>query len=438
MIFPEQKTGISRRTFVASVAAAPFVTGLAGALGHAPVARAAETVQINLNIYQINDNWHTTLKKVLEGFSRANPNIDVKLNIQPSDQYWDKLQTQYAAGQAPDVTLLNMDWVVPGAARDMFVDLKPLMNRDKVDPSAYWYPFDREWGWKDGIYGGLLYAGGQALYVNKDLLSAAQLDFPSPDWTWDDLLTYSRHLTDPSKKQWGLHMADINPPTGASTSFIHSAGGTVLNDARTKCTLTEPAARQGLQYVADLILKEKVLRPPAAVQGQENPFSAGKVGLLFGGTWDEVAIRSSGVNWDFAHMPVNKATGIRSVPRDSNAWSALSTTKHKEEAWSLIKYLIGPEAQAGLMTLGIPVIRSLANSAEFENAHKPQDISVVVKDFTQFGHDIYPTPDAAQWWEVCNQELSVIWTGESSVEDATTRAAKSIDAIFAKRPPEWD
>lgn len=426
---------ISRRMLAGGLAAAPVAFALSR---RTPSVRAAETTKINLNIYQISNNWHTTLREVLAGFTKANPSIDVTLNIQPSDQYWDKLQTQYAAGQAPDVTLLNMDWVVPGAARGMFVDLKPFMERDQVDASSYWYPFDREWGWKGGIYGGLLYAGGQALYVNKDLLAAAKLAFPRSEWTWDDLLTYARKLTDPSKKQWGLHMANVNPPTGASTSFIHGEGGTVLNGARTKCTLTEPAARKGLQYVADLILKEKVLRPPAATQGQEDPFSAGKVGILFGGTWDEIAIRTSGVHWDFAPMPVNQVTGIRSVPRDSNAWSILSTTRHKEEAWALIKYLIEPDAQKGLMTLGIPVIKSVADSAAFRDAHKPQDISVVVNDFEKYGHDIYPTPDASQWWDVCKQELSVIRTGEASVEDATTRAAKSIDAIFAKRPPEWN
>lgn len=428
------KQRLSRRMLAGGAAAGAASIAFAGRNINV---RAADAVKIDLSIYQISDDWHATLKSVLDGFTSENPGIAVNLNIQPSEQYWDKLQIQYAAGNAPDVTLLNMDWVVPGASRGMFVDLKPRLEQDNVDTSAYWYPFDREWGWKDAIYGGLLYAGGQALYVNKDLLAAANLEFPDPNWTWDDLLTYAHALTDTSKDQWGIHMADINPPTGASTSFIHGAGGTVLNDARTSCTLTEPAAQQGIQFVADLILKENVLRPPAAVQGQENPFAAGKIGLLFGGTWDEVAIRTSGVNWDFAHMPVNSDTGIRSVPRDSNAWSILSTSQHQDEAWQLIKYLIGPTAQAGLMKLGIPVIKSVVESAGFLDAHKPQDISVVVSDFANYGHDIYPTPDASEWWNVCTQEFSVVWTGEASVEEATTRACDSIDAIFAKRPPEW-
>jgi hypothetical protein len=121
---------ISRRTFASGLVSAPVAFALSG---RSMPARAADDVTIDLNIYQISEDWHAVLKNVLEGFTQANPNIGVNLNIQPGEQYWDKLQTQYAAGNAPDVTLLNMDWLVPGAARGMFVDLKPLMDRDSID-----------------------------------------------------------------------------------------------------------------------------------------------------------------------------------------------------------------------------------------------------------------------------------------------------------------
>src|SRR4051812_17549383 len=124
------KQRISRRKFVGGIAAGTTAAGLALRI---PSALAADSVTIKLNIYQISEDWHAVLKNVLNGFTQANPTINVNLNIQPSDQYWDKLQTQYAAGNAPDVTLLNMDWLVPGAARGMFVDLKPLMDQDNVD-----------------------------------------------------------------------------------------------------------------------------------------------------------------------------------------------------------------------------------------------------------------------------------------------------------------
>ena len=73
------------------------------------------------------------------------------------------MQTEFAAGTAPDITINQMDWVIPGAARGMFVDLMPFIEADQVDLDAYFYDMEPEWGWQGGLYGGLLYAGDGAL-----------------------------------------------------------------------------------------------------------------------------------------------------------------------------------------------------------------------------------------------------------------------------------
>src|SRR5262245_19179119 len=123
---------------------------------------AAGPVEVRLAIYSISDAWNKSLEDALKPFEAENPNIKVKIEFRPGDGYWDKLQTDYAAGTAPDITVNQMNWVVPGAARGMFVDIKPFIERDQIDMSTYFYSMEPEWGWKGGIYGGLLYAGGQA------------------------------------------------------------------------------------------------------------------------------------------------------------------------------------------------------------------------------------------------------------------------------------
>lgn len=436
---------LTRRRLFRSAAGA-MSGGMAAGLGGAAFSRSGSSVglaqadasgRVRLAYYDIGEHWHSVFVEAVKPFQDANPQIELEIERRPGEQFWDKIQVEFAAETAPDITIVNMDWVVPAVARGMFVDLKPLYERDGIDTSAYWYPVDAEWGWQGGFYGGLLYAGGQAIFVNKGLLAGAGLEVPHDDWTWDDLLAYARQLTDESQNQWGVHMLGPNPPTGAGAAFIHGAGGTVLNDVRDRCTLTTPEAQAGLQFVADLILNERVMPSPTALAGQENPFLTGKVGILFGGTWDEVTIRSAGFDWDFVRMPINAETGVRSVPRDSNAWSILSTSQNQDAAWEVVKYLIGPEAQAGLMTLGLPVLKGVIDSQEFQDAHAPQHIERVVADLAEQGHDIYPTPDASEWWDAANQELSVIWSGEATVAEATERACQAIDEIFARRPPEW-
>ena len=397
---------------------------------------AAGPVEIRLASYGLGDAWNKSLEDALKPFNAENPNIKVTVEFRPIDGFWDKLQTEYAGGQAPDITINQMNWVVPGAARGMFVDLKPFIDRDQVDMGAYFYPMEPEWGWKGGIYGGLLYAGGQALYINKDLLKAAGLEFPKDDWTWNDMLEYAQKLTNPDANQWGIHMSIPNPPYWG-TAFVHGAGGSVLNETNDKCTLTDEKSQAGLQFMADLILKEKVMPSPSALAGQDNPFLTGKVAIYFGGTWEEGGIREAGFDWDFAHMPVNADTGIRKVQMGSNAWSVLSTSTHHEEAWQVVKFLMGEGGQRGMMKNGVPGLKSVVESEEYRQLHQPQNIDVLWGDFANYGHDYYPTPDTDEWWSAVSQELSAIWSGETTVAEATTAACVAVDEIFARRPAEW-
>jgi len=407
---------------------APSEEGAASAEGGA--------VTLRLASYGLGDAWNAQLQETVDSFTADHPEITVEIEFRPVDAYWDKLQTEFAAGTAPDVTINQMDWVIPGAARGMFVDLMPFIEQDQVDMDAYFYDMTPEWGWQGGLYGGLLYAGGQALYINKDLLAAADLEFPADGWTWDDMLTYAQAMTDAENDQWGIYISPVNPPYWGA-SFIHGTGGTVLNDAKDQCTLTSPEAQAGLQYIADLIFDHEVMPAPVTLEGQADPFVTGKVGMLFGGTWQESEIRSAGFDWDFAPMPVNPDTGIRSVQMGSNAWSILGTSEQPNEAWQLVKFLMGEGGQQGMMASGVPGLSAVAESQAYQDLHQPQNISIVTNDFANYGHDYYPTPDTGEWWSAVGQEISAIWSGEATVAEATERACAAVDEIFTRRPAEW-
>lgn len=430
------RKGTMNLIVVASLLFVLFLSACAPVQAPAGESGGSGPVEIRLASYGLGDAWNKSLEDTLKPFQEQNPNISVKIEFRPIDGFWDKLQTEYAAGQAPDITINQMNWVVPGAARGMFVDLKPFIDRDQVDMGAYFYPMEPEWGWQEGIYGGLLYAGGQALYINKDLLAAAGLDFPAEDWTWNDLLQYGKQLTKPEENQWGINLGIINPPYWGA-SFVHGTGGSVLNETNDKCALTDEKSQAGLQFIADLIYTHKIMPPPSALEGQENPFLTGKVAIYFGGTWEEGQIRQAGFDWDFAHMPANPDTGIRNVQMGSNAWSVLSTSQHSEEAWQVVKFLMGEGGQRGMMKNGVPGLKAVVESAEYRELHQPQNIEVLWSDFANHGHDYYPTPDTDEWWSAVGQELSVIWSGEATVQEATERACAAVDEIFARRPAEW-
>jgi len=417
---------ISRRTFSAGVAAS-------AAIAAAPRAGSAQDkTEIRMATYTVSEAWDAMITAMIDEFNAQSTLATVALEFRAGDQYWDKLQTEYAGGQAPDITVNQSNWVIPGASRGMFVDIYPLIERDQVDMSDLWYDMTREWVVDGGLYGGLLYATGQALYYNKGLLEAAGEAVPESGWTWDDLLASAQRLTDEANSQYGIMLSSPDPPYW-SCAFIHGQGGTVLNDARDECTLNSEESRAALQWLVDLIHVHKVMPPVGTEEGQQNPFTSGKIGYYFGGTWNESEIRSSDIEWDFLPMPAHPTTGIRSVQNGSNAWSILSTTGNVDAAWEVLKYIGGANGARAVMGAGIPGYTSVIESQEFIDLHAPQDITIPLTDFQEIGHDYYPTEDAGEWWAAVEQEFGPMWSGEDTVENSTQRATDAVNEIFSRR-----
>lgn len=421
---------VSRRTLNKGIAAASAVALAGGASMGKAVAQ--DKTDVRVATYTISEAWDAAIQAQMDAFNEQSELANVILEFRPGDQYWDKIQTEFAGGNAPDITLNQIDWLVPGASRGMFVDLKPFYERDQVDLSGLWYDMEQEWGWEGGMYGALLYAGGQALYVNKDLLAAAGEELPAAGWTWDDLLASAQRLTNEADGVYGVTLSMPNPPYWGC-AFIQSAGGSVLNDARDECTLNSPEAQAALQWLVDLTFEHKVAPIMIQESGAENPFVAGKIAYYFGGTWDEAAVRAAGFDWDFLPMPAHPETGLRSVQMGSNAWSILSTTSNEDAAWEVVKYLGGPDGAAGVSSLGIPGWTDVVESPEFLEAHLPGDISIPIADFSEVGHDYYGTEDAGEWWAAVTQEFGPMWTGEDTVENSTQRATEAVNQIFSMR-----
>lgn len=424
--------GASRRITRRQVAVGAALAPLAASGLSLPAVHAQDKKEVRIASYTVNDTWDATVTEMIEAFNAQSTAAHASIEFRPGDQYWDKLQIEFAGGQAPDITLANSEWVGAAAARGMFVDLKPFYERDQIDQSDLWFDMTGDWGYEGGQYGALLYVAGQAMYVNTDLLEAAGEPMPAADWTWDDLLASAKRLTNEAEGQYGITIGPLPPPHW-SCSFIQAAGGSVLNDARDECTLNTPEARAGLQWIVDLMLEHKVMPTMGMLEGQGNPFMTGKIAYFIGGTWEEASIRTAGFNWDFVPMPKHPTTGAVSVQLGSNAWSMLGSTGDQEATWEVLKYLGGPEGAQKVITLGIPGYNSVVEGPDFLKLHEPQDIMRVVEDYRNHGHDYYTTPDSEEWITAVANELGPMWIGEDTVENSTQRATDRVNDIFAQR-----
>ena len=91
-----------------------------------------------------------------------------------------------------------------------------------------------------------------------------------------------------------------------------------------------------------------------------------------------------------------------------------------------------------MMKYGIPGITSVVESQAYKDLHAPQNIQVVIDDISCCAHDYYPTADSDEWWNLCAQEWSPIWSGELTVEEALSNACIAIDEVFSRRPEYYE
>ncbi|WP_152352582.1 extracellular solute-binding protein [Brachybacterium subflavum] len=119
---------------------------------------------------------------------------EVSISDEPTDWsgYWDKLATQVAGGDVPDLIQMDESYLSEYSSRGILLNLKDTdVDTSEFDPSAL------DAGMvDDGLFA--LNAGVNApvLLANPDVFDAAGVDLPDDgSWTWDELVEMSAAIT---------------------------------------------------------------------------------------------------------------------------------------------------------------------------------------------------------------------------------------------------
>ena len=124
--------------------------------------------------------------------------------------YFEKLKTELASGNAPDIFWVGGVETADFAATGLLMDLKPLIDKDASFVLADFYKQTVDELTNDGkIWGLPRDISTMVTYYNADLFKAAGLPTPKElaeqgKWNWETLLDSAKKLTDPAKQQYGV------------------------------------------------------------------------------------------------------------------------------------------------------------------------------------------------------------------------------------------
>ncbi len=303
-------------------------------------------------------------KAVVEGFTAANPNITVDVTVADWDAYWDKLQTGLAGGAAPDVFAMDGPLGPDYQTRDVLLDLTPYIEAEGYDLGQLDDNSVKDFTTKDGVVFGLPRdLNVIALFYNKDMFDAAGIAYPDDTWTWDKLVEVGKQLTkdtngDGTIDQWGMY-TETTDMENAWSSFVWQAGGDIITEDGTKSALDRPESAAGIQFLQDLIWKDKIVPDPAIFAETGDAFEQQVAAMEINGSWLVPTHEAAGINLGIAPLPAGAAGKATSVnPTGAVVYSG---TKAPEASWLLTKYLASPEAQEKIMALkaSVPVNKEI-------------------------------------------------------------------------------
>lgn len=132
---------------------------------------------------------------VVDDFHAANPNISVKVDVSDWDSYWTKLNTLIAGGTPPDVFAMDAPLFLDWQSRGALLNLQPYIDKNPGLLEGFYPQTLTAYKTPDGYYGLPRDFQTIVLFYNKDMFDAAGVEYPTSDWTYDDLLAAAKTLT---------------------------------------------------------------------------------------------------------------------------------------------------------------------------------------------------------------------------------------------------
>lgn len=361
---------------------------------------------------------------------------DIKVEYQQWATAQKKFTTAIEGGaeQVPDVAEVGTTWVPQFAETGGLVDVT-----DKVKESGL--SDDLVEGLKDAgtlegkQYGMPWYAGVRSIVYRKDLFEKHDI---KPPTNWKELTAAATTLKEKEPDKVAFPVAG-----GAemfATAFIWGAGGELATEqgGQWKSRINSEKSVEGIQYYTDLALKEKVSPAKANTWTEKevgDAWNKGQISMAIGGNWTPKAIVE-------ANPDLKGKLGAVAIPgkdgglgRSFLGGSYLSTFKTDKQdlAWEFVKLLTTGEfaAKWAKETNYFP-----GQNSELEKVAAKKDplVEPFAEQMLKAGATVPKTKayGEIQASQVVPGMIQSILSGKASVQEAADKAAKDMDAIFAK------
>lgn len=382
---------------------------------------ADQPVTITYSNYNASGGNEETLQKMYEAFHEEHPNITVEIETIAYNDYFTQLQTRVSGGTAPDCYELNIEnfaaYANKGALAEITgVDFSGLdetsLNAFNVDGKQYGLP---------GKFSNVV------LFYNKDLFDQAKIDYPTADWTQDDLQKAAEAIRALGDDIYGYYQ----PLTyNEFYKVVAQFGGSLLNADKTEFTINAPENVAAAQMMADRILVSNV--QPNEVQmggiGDWDLFMSGRLGMMPTGIWAfNTFTEGCKFDWDIAVEPGKEQKATHFF---SDACVINNASDKKEAAATWITWLTSSDKAAAIRIEAgwdLPAIKDQSTLSAYLDITPPANRQAV---FDSLNYLVVPPviEDYSLMSDIIGQKLSAAAAGTLTVQEALDQAQSECQA----------
>lgn len=308
---------LSRR----SVLTAALVTGAAaltgcvsnsgsGAPSTAPSTLASgQKVTLTFSSYAFQAPTVAATEKIVKDWNAANPDVQVTYQKVDAESVHDKLVTQFAGNQAPDIIHDESADIAGFSRQGYLADLGPLLPAElRSDvPQSVWDSVTY-----DGTITGVpTIAQVYTVFVNTALLEKAGVTLPTADapWTWDQLASTAKKLTTGGATgfAWGLK----SPTAGIMSTGLAFDGSFFSGDEKAPTITVSDKELEIPKRISAMLADGSMAKDSVSLSGTDvlAGFFGGKYAMVMAGNYVATQISEKapqGFSW--AMLPLLKGT----------------------------------------------------------------------------------------------------------------------------------
>ncbi|MGO4595818.1 sugar ABC transporter substrate-binding protein [Leifsonia sp. 2TAF2] len=442
---------MAKRSTVIAAAVAGLVVVVAAVGITAAVAGSGQPEKQTVTVRLWDEQVQKAYQSSFDEFEKENPDIEVKTSLVPWADYFTKLRTDIAAGNADDVF-----WVNAGSFEDYATggDLVDIPKTLGAAAEKRWQPDVVKQYTLDGSLWGVpqLADPGIGVFYNAALLKKAGVTPASlknlhwsPDHASDTLLPVLQKLTvdaagrnaaDPGFDPQHIVQYGYNAANDLNAIYINYLGsnGAALQKGN-RFVFDTPQGREAFQYVVDLIDKYHVA--PSAADTNTNgdfsrdQFTQGKLALFQTGSYNLANVeQGASFDWGVAPLPAGPAGAISVTNGVIAAGNAHS--KHPQAVTKVLRWLGSADGSAAIGADGSasPAVVAAQQGVLDHWKAKGVDVSPL---YDVLKNGSVQAPQGANWakaQDAFGPVFEEMFLGRMPVAEALTKAQSAANAAM--------